>query len=41
MPSGGFEFWIPANDRLQTYALNRTTTGIGFSYLWFYQNIQY
>jgi hypothetical protein len=32
MPSGGFESWIPANDRLQTYALNRTTTGIGFTF---------
>jgi hypothetical protein len=29
MLSGGFEPAIPAVDRLQTYAVDRTATGIG------------
>ena len=29
MPSAGFESVIPANKQLQTYALDRTVTGIG------------
>jgi hypothetical protein len=30
MPSGGFEPAIPATKRLQTYALDRAATGIGY-----------
>ena len=30
MPSAGLELAIPTNKRLQTYALDRTATGIGF-----------
>jgi hypothetical protein len=30
MPSAGFEPAIQAGERLQTHALDRSTTGIGF-----------
>jgi hypothetical protein len=30
MPSGGFEPTIPAGERLQTHALDRSATGIGY-----------
>jgi len=29
MPSAGFEFSIPPNERQQVHALDRVTTGIG------------
>jgi hypothetical protein len=32
MPSAGFEPVITAIERLQTYALDRTATGIGLQY---------
>ena len=33
MPPVGFETTIPANERPQTYALDRAATGIGYSFL--------
>jgi EamA domain-containing membrane protein RarD len=39
MPSVGFESVIPANKRLQTYALDCTVTGIGyFAFTYDYSN---
>jgi hypothetical protein len=34
MPSEGFEPTIPASERPQTYALDRTATGIGLYIMW-------
>ena len=39
MPSTGFEPAIPANERPQTFALDRSATGIGIILLYIYINI--